>query len=328
MKNLETTKIFLAGHNGMVGSSVLRKLRNFKIEPLIRERTELDLRSQGAVNSFFQENTVDLVILCAAKVGGILGNSENKADFLMENLAIQQNVIHAAHAYNVQNLIFLGSSCIYPKVTKIPIKENQLLEGPLEATNDAYAIAKIAGLKACQFLREQYGRNYFSLMPTNLYGPGDNFDPRNSHVLPALIKRVHDAKKATSPQVEVWGTGKPLREFMHVDDLARGIVHFAMLPDETINGVLEKHGVAHINIGSGHEVSIYNLAHLIKSITGYKGQIVFDPTKPDGTYRKLMDNSICTEVNWKAKISLEDGIRSTYAWMMKNIHKLREGAQS
>ena len=323
MKNLETTKIFLAGHKGMVGNSVLRKLRSFKINPVIREKTELDLRSQEAVYSFTETEKPNLIILCAARVGGIRANNEFKSEFLLENLEIQQNVIGAAHKFGVPNLIFLGSSCIYPRAASIPINENALLTGPLELTNEAYAIAKIAGLKACQYLREQHGRNYISIMPTNLYGPGDNFDPLNSHVLPALMKRIHDAKESSQETVRVWGTGQPLREFMHVDDLADAILFFANLSNNLVGDTLNRHKLSHINVGSGDEISIANLAKLIKKTIGYEGRIVFDPSKPDGTFRKLMDSSICNQLGWQRSIQMSDGLKNTYIWMKNNLTSLR-----
>lgn len=299
------SRIFVAGHRGLAGSAIYRRLAREGYDNLIvRNRTELDLRDQRAVDRFFNDVRPEFVFLAAAKVGGILANSASPAEFLYDNLAIQNNVIHSAWQCGTDKLLFLGSSCIYPKMAPQPIKEEYLLTGPLESTNEWYAIAKIAGIRMAQAYRRQYGFNTISLMPTNLYGPGDNFDLRSSHVLPALIRKFHDARLNRSPEVVVWGTGAPRREFLHVDDLA-GAALFLMLnyDDPEI-----------INVGTGTDVTIRELAEMVRRITSYEGRIVFDTTKPDGTPRKLLDVSKLAALGWKASTPLEAGLAQTYEW--------------
>ena len=322
----KNTKIYIAGHRGMVGSAIWRNLENKGYTNLIgRTSTELDLRNQQAVNTFFTEEKPDVVIDAAAKVGGILANNDYPYQFLMENLQIQNNLIDAAHQYDVKKFIFLGSSCIYPRLAPQPLKEEYLLTAALEPTNEWYAIAKIAGVKACEAIRKQYNKDFVSLMPTNLYGPHDNFDLKSSHVLPAMIRKFHEAKfksvrtgvsgpVAVSEPVELWGSGTPLREFLHVDDLADAVV-FAFenqLPDNLYN------------IGTGTDLTIKELAALIQRIVGHKGEIIWDSTKPDGTPRKLMDVSKMTNAGWKAKIGLEEGIKETYQWFLENVDKVKK----
>ena len=297
------SKIYIAGHNGMVGSSLFRKLKKEGYKNIVtRELEELDLRNQQAVYSFFNEEKPDFVFLAAAKVGGIQANNTYRADFLYENLMIQNNVIHQSYLNHVKKLLFLGSSCIYPKYAPQPLKEEYLLTGELEPTNEPYAIAKITGIKMCDAYRNQYGCNFISVMPTNLYGPNDNYDLKNSHVLPALIRKFHEAKMNKSEFVEIWGTGKPKREFMHVDDLADAC-YFLM---ENYNEP------GFINIGVGDDITIYDLARLIQEIVGFKGELKFDDSKPDGTPRKLMEISKLTKLGYKAKIGLKEGITSVY----------------
>ncbi len=304
------SKIFVAGHRGLVGSAILRKLQAEGYTNLVtRTRAELDLRDQAAVNRFFEEERPEYVFLAAAKVGGILANSTYPADFIRDNLQIQTNVIDAAYRTGVKKLLFLGSSCIYPKYAPQPMKEEYLLTGPLEPTNEWYAVAKIAGIKMAQAYRRQYGFNAISLMPTNLYGPGDNFDLETSHVIPALIRKFHEAKVEGKPHVVVWGTGKPRREFLHVDDLADAALFLMKNNDnEEI-----------INVGVGEDVSIRELAELIQDVVGFKGEIVFDTTKPDGTPRKLLDVSRLQALGWKARIPLREGLASTYRWYVENF---------
>lgn len=296
-------KIYIAGHRGMVGSAIKRKLENQGYTNIIfRTSAELDLRDQDAVADFFEAEKPAYVFLAAAKVGGILANNTYKAEFLYDNLMIQNNVIHEAYRQNVKKLLFLGSSCIYPKMAPQPMKEEALLTGLLEPTNEPYAIAKIAGIKMCDAYRAQYGCNFISAMPTNLYGPNDNYDLNNSHVLPALLRKFHEAKLNNTPVVEVWGTGAPLREFLHVDDLAEACV-FLM---EHYN----EHG--HINVGSGSEITIKGLAEMIKDITGFQGELRWDTSKPDGTPRKLMDSTKINQLGWKPLVKLHDGIEGVY----------------
>lgn len=296
-------KIYIAGHNGMVGSALERKLRAGGFNNIVaRSSNELDLRNQQSVNDFFAQEKPQYVFLAAAKVGGIYSNNTYRAEFLYDNLMIEANVINAAHIQGVRKLCFLGSSCIYPKLAPQPLKEEYLLTGPLEPTNEPYAVAKIAGIKMCESYRDQYGSNFISVMPTNLYGPNDNYHPENSHVLPALIRKFHEAKKNNSAGVAVWGTGSPKREFLHTDDFAEACILLMQRYD----------GKEFVNIGSGEDISIKELAYLIKKITGYEGQVTFDPTKPDGTPRKLMDISKLAAFGWKPKINLEEGIASVY----------------
>ena len=296
-------KIYVAGHNGMAGSAIVRKLKAAGYDNFIlRSSSELDLRDQQAVARFFENENPEYVFLAAAKVGGIYSNNRYRADFLYDNLAIETNVIHSAHRTNVRKLMFLGSSCIYPKMAPQPLKEEYLLTGKLEPTNEPYAIAKIAGVKMCEAYRDQYACNFISVMPTNLYGPNDNYHPENSHVLPALIRKFHEAKVNNQPAVTVWGTGNALREFLHVDDFADACVFL-------MNNYNEKEFV---NIGWGSDISIKDLAYLVKKIVGFAGDIIFDTQKPDGTPRKLMDTSKLNSLGWKASITLEKGIASVY----------------
>lgn len=296
-------KIYVSGHRGMVGSAIVRKLQAEGFENLLlRTSAELDLRSQEAVDTFFKEHKPDYVFLAAAKVGGIVANNTYRADFLYENLMIQNNVIHSAYKHSVTKLLFLGSSCIYPKFAEQPIKEEYLLTGTLEPTNEPYAIAKIAGLKMCDAYRSQYGCNFISAMPTNLYGPNDNYDLQNSHVLPALLRKMIVAKRTQQPAVEIWGSGTPRREFLHVDDLA----------DACFFLMQEYDGTDWLNIGVGEDVSIKELAELIKDIVGYEGELQFDTSKPDGTPRKLLDVSKLHSRGWKAKTGLRAGIERVY----------------
>jgi len=309
MKLNPSSRIYVAGHRGLVGSALVRELERRDCSRLLTASSaELDLRDQAAVARFFTANKPDFVFLAAAKVGGILANSTHPAEFLYDNLAIQTNVIHAAWRSGVRKLVFLGSSCIYPKLAPQPIKEEYLLTGPLEPTNEAYAIAKIAGLKLAAAYRAQYGFNAISLMPTNLYGPGDNFDLQSSHVLPALIRKFHEARTAGSAEVALWGTGTPRREFLHVDDLASAAC-FA----------LENYDEAEpLNIGTGEDITIAGLAQIVARVTGFAGAIRFDPSKPDGTPRKLLDVSRLSALGWRARIGLEEGIAATYAWYRAN----------
>ena len=296
-------KIFIAGHRGMVGSAILRNLEaagysNF----VLRTSSELDLRNQQAVADFFEAEKPDYVFLAAAKVGGIIANNTYRADFIYENMMIQSNVIHQAYVHQVKKLLFLGSSCIYPKMAPQPLKEEYLLTGLLEPTNEPYAIAKIAGIKMCDAYRSQYGCNFISVMPTNLYGPNDNYDLNNSHVLPALLRKFITAKNSGAPSVNMWGTGSPKREFLHADDLAAACVY--------LMNTYDAEGL--VNIGVGEDVSILELAQLVQKIVGYNGTIATDPSKPDGTPRKLMDVSKLAALGWKAQISLEEGIQRVY----------------
>ena len=299
----QTAKIYIAGHRGMVGSGLERKLRKEGYNNIVtRTSAELDLRNQQAVNEFFEKEKPEYVILAAAKVGGIHSNNTYRAEFIYDNLMIEANIIHAAYLNKVTKLLFLGSSCIYPKMAPQPLKEEYLLSGYLENTNDAYAIAKISGIKMCDAYRAQYNCNFISVMPTNLYGPNDNYDLNNSHVLPALIRKFHIAKKENAHSVEIWGTGTPLREFLHADDLADAC-YFLMNNYD---------GEGFVNIGCGEDISIKDLALLVKKIVGYEGQLIFDSSKPDGTPRKLMDVTKLHNMGWKHKINLEVGIRTVY----------------
>lgn len=304
----------------MVGSAILRKIEG---ETLTRNSDALDLTDQQAVKDFFQTEKPDQVYLAAAKVGGIQANNTYPADFIYENLMIESNVIHQAFKAGVQKLLFLGSSCIYPKSAEQPLKEGALLTGTLEPTNEPYAIAKIAGIKLCESYNRQHGVDYRSIMPTNLYGPGDNFHPENSHVLPALLKRFHEAKTNNEASVSIWGTGKPMREFLHVDDMAEASI-FVMNLDKTTYDTCTTPMLSHINVGTGVDVTIKTLAEIIAQAVGYRGQITFDTSKPDGTMRKLMDVSRLSNLGWEAKINLKQGIQSTYQWYLKNRETLRE----
>ncbi len=300
-----SSAIFVAGHRGMVGSAIVRRLHSAGYENLVlRTRSELDLTDASATREFFEEARPEYVFLAAAKVGGILANDSCPADFIRENLSIQTSVIHSAWESGVRKLLFLGSSCIYPKHAPQPMAEELLLTGPLETTNDAYAVAKIAGIKMCEAYRRQHGSSFISAMPTNLYGPGDNFDEKGSHVLPGLIRRFDTAKKDGLESVAVWGSGTPRREFLHVDDLA----------DACLFLMLQYDGEGHVNVGVGEDISILGLAELVKSVVGYRGEIRLDSTKPDGTPRKLLDVSLMESLGWSSRIGLRDGIETTYAW--------------
>jgi len=310
------TKIFIAGHRGMVGSAILRKLAlDPNVEIVTLNRTELDLTNQVAVNTFFAESSFDQVYLAAAKVGGIHANNTYPAEFIYENLMIEANIIHSAFKHGVKKLLFLGSSCIYPKLADQPMREEALLTGSLECTNEPYAIAKIAGIKLCESYNRQYGKShgidYRSVMPTNLYGPGDNYHPENSHVIPALIRRFHEAKANDLPEVAIWGSGTPKREFLHVDDMAAASIHVMNL-DHDLYRQHTQPMLSHINVGYGNDVSIAELAVLIGQTIGYKGRITYDSSKPDGTPRKLMDSSRLNALGWQASISLEEGLVSVY----------------
>lgn len=296
------SRIYIAGHNGMVGGALWRKLETNGFSNLIgRSSKELDLRDQTAVEDFFKSERPEFVFLAAAKVGGILANSSYKGEFLYDNLMIQSNVIHQAYMHGVEKLLFLGSSCIYPKLAPQPLKEEYLLTAPLEPTNEPYAVAKITGIKLCETYREQYGCNFISAMPTNLYGPNDNYDLKNSHVIPALIRKFITAKNNNEEEVVIWGSGKPLREFMHVDDVADACVFL----------MHNYNGASHVNIGTGEDISIMDLAELLKDITDYRGSLRFDTSKPDGTPRKLMDVDKLTNLGWKYNISLKEGLTSS-----------------
>ncbi|HAT4257863.1 GDP-L-fucose synthase [Clostridium perfringens] len=306
----KNSKIYVAGHRGLVGSAIVRNLEEKGFNNIIcRTHKELDLTNQNEVRKFFEEERPEYVFLAAAKVGGIHANNTYPADFIYENLMIQNNVIKAAHDFEVKKLLFLGSTCIYPKMAPQPIKEDYLLTGSLEETNEAYAVAKIAGLEMCKFFKRQYGDNFISCMPTNLYGPNDNFDLKNSHVLPALIRKFHEAKVNNSEVVEVWGTGKPLREFLYVDDMADACVFLMENYD----------GEQHVNIGTGVEVSIRELAETVKEVVGFEGELVFNTDMPDGTPRKLTTVDKLNGLGWKHKFNLNEGINLAYRWFMENF---------
>lgn len=306
----KATRIYISGHGGMVGAAVVRALRAQGYEHLItRTRAELDLADQSAVRDFYEAEKPEVALIAAARVGGIHANESYPAEFMIENLAIAQNTIDGAYRAGVRRLLFLGSTCIYPKMAAQPMQESALLTSSLEPTNEAYAIAKIAGLKLCQFYRSQYGVCYHSAMPTNLYGPGDNYHPENSHVLPALIRRFHEAKESNAPEVVIWGTGSPLREFLHADDAASGLVHLLELEDPP----------DWVNLGCGEDISIGNLAQMIKEVVGYSGRLSFDSSKPDGTPRKLTDISLMRSTGWEPSISIESGIEMTYRTFLQEM---------
>ncbi len=310
----QDSRIYVAGHRGLVGAAVVRALQQQGYRNLLlRTHQELDLTDQGAVREFFDRQRPMAVVMAAARVGGIHANNTRPALFIRDNLLIQDNVIDAAHRSGVAKLVFLGSSCIYPKLAPQPIKEDYLLTGPLEPTNEAYAIAKIAGVKMCQAYRREFGFNAISLMPTNLYGPGDNFDLQNSHVLPALIRRFHEAKLRGDESMSIWGTGTPRREFLHVDDLADAVVYLLKRYDDE----------AIVNIGWGEDVTIRELAELVMSVSGFQGRLMFDASKPDGTPRKLLDTTRLTALGWRPKIPLKAGIESTYAWFREHVADAR-----
>lgn len=315
--------VFVAGSNGMVGSAIIRRLKALGYTTIITpSRQELDLLNQQVVQDFFNHNKIQQVYLAAAKVGGIYANDTYPAEFIYENILLEANVIHAAHKANINKLLFLGSSCIYPKLAPQPIREDALLTGRLETTNEPYAIAKIAGIKLCESYNRQYGRDYRSVMPTNLYGPNDNFQTERSHVIPALLRRFCEAVKSQAQSVVVWGSGIPRREFLHVDDMADACVYVMEL-DKTTYQANTQPMLSHINVGTGKDCTIKELAELMAKITNFKGELVFDATKPDGTPKKLLDVTRLTTLGWQASISLEQGLRHTYQWFLENQQKIR-----
>ena len=311
--SLAGKKVWVAGHRGMAGSAIVRRLGREQCEILTVDRAELDLRRQEAVEKWMAANKPDAIFVAAGKVGGILANSTRPGEFIYDNMQIEFNVIHTAYTLGVEKLLFLGSSCIYPREAPQPMAEEVLLTGPLEPTNEWYAIAKIAGIKLCGAYRQQYGCDFISAMPTNLYGIGDNFDLQHGHVAAALIAKFHRAKAENLPAVELWGSGKPMREFLYADDLADGLVFL----------MKRYSGLSHVNVGTGREISILDLAHLLKEIVGYKGRLTFDSSKPDGMMRKVMDVSRLTEMGWTAKTGVEEGFASAYRWYAENIDQVR-----
>ena len=320
---MKKKRIYVAGHRGMVGSAICRQLSlRDDIELVVKTHKELDLTVQKDVDAFFAQEKIDQVYLAAAKVGGIYANNTFPAEFIYQNLMIESNIIHSAHKAGIQKLLFLGSSCIYPKFAEQPMNESALLTGILEPTNEPYAIAKIAGIKLCESYNRQYGRDYRSVMPTNLYGINDNFHPENSHVIPALMRRFHEAKESGAPEVIVWGTGTPMREFLYVDDMAAASVHVMEL-DEAIYQQNSQPMLSHINVGTGVDCSIREMAETMASVVGYQGKIVFDVTKPDGTPRKLMDVTRLKNLGWQYHYNLHEGLSLTYKWFIENINSFR-----
>ena len=316
-------RVFVAGHKGMVGSAICRKLaRQEGVELLVRDKNSLDLLNQAAVADFFSNESIDQVYLAAAKVGGIVANNSYPADFIYENLMIEANIIHSAFRSGVKELLFLGSSCIYPKMAEQPMREEALLTGLLEPTNEPYAVAKIAGIKLCESYNRQYSVDYRSVMPTNLYGENDNFHPENSHVIPAMMRRFHEAKLRGDSEVVVWGTGKPMREFLHVDDMAEASV-FVMNLDKATYDANTQTMLSHINVGTGIDCTIAELAETMAEVVGFKGKITYDTSKPDGTPRKLMDVSRLKAMGWQAKLSLREGLAETYEWFLANQQDFR-----
>jgi GDP-L-fucose synthase len=312
------TRIFVAGHSGMVGSAIIRQLeRDASVEIITRSRHELDLTNQAQVQNFFSETQIDQIYIAAAKVGGIYANNIYPAEFIYQNIMIEANIIHAAHQNDVQQLLFLGSSCIYPKHAEQPMREDALLTGVLEATNEPYALAKIAGIKLCESYNRQYGRDYRSVMPTNLYGINDNFHLDNAHVIPALIRRIHEAKVTAASCVEIWGTGKPMREFLYVDDMAEACVFVMNLGAKKYQNETQS-TLSHINVGFGRDCSIRELVSIIAKVVGYQGEIKWDVSKPDGTARKLMDTSLLKRLGWESSIELPEGLERTYEWFLRN----------
>ncbi|MDD9196700.1 GDP-L-fucose synthase [Aliivibrio sp. S3MY1] len=317
-------RVFVAGHNGMVGSAIVRQLSNDEnIEIITRSRKELDLTNQQAVLEFFQTEKINQVYLAAAKVGGIVANSTYPADFIYENLMIQCNIIHSAHLANIQQLLFLGSSCIYPKLAEQPMSESALLTGTLEETNEPYAVAKIAGIKLCESYNRQHGRDYRSVMPTNLYGAFDNFHPENSHVIPALLRRFHEAKLNGDIEVIAWGSGKPMREFLYVDDMANASIHVMNLDKTTYDENTEPM-LSHINVGTGVDCTIRELVKTVAKVVGFEGEIKFDSTKPDGAPRKLMNVDRLKTLGWQHSVALEDGLKLAYEWFVDNQDKFKK----
>ncbi len=318
------TRVFVAGHNGMVGSAIARQLKQrSNIELILRSSAELDLTNQQAVQEFFAKEKIHQVYLAAAKVGGIVANNTYPAEFIYKNLMIEANVIHSAFKSGVKKLLFLGSSCIYPKHAEQPMKEETLLTGLLEPTNEPYAIAKIAGIKLCESYNRQYGVDYRSVMPTNLYGPNDNFHPENSHVIPALIRRFHEAKENGEKEVTVWGSGKPMREFLYVDDMASASIHVMELDNNTYQQCTDPM-LSHINVGTGIDCTIRELAETVAKVTGFTGNVVFDTSKPDGTPRKLLDVSRLSRLGWQATTPLENGLGKAYEWFLANQTAIRQ----
>ncbi|WP_428243099.1 GDP-L-fucose synthase [Gynuella sp.] len=316
-------RVFITGHNGLVGSAIARRLSEHSdIELIYADRATLDLTCQENVNQFFLNNEIDEVYLAAGKVGGIHANNTYPAEFIYQNLMMECNIIHAAHLAGVNKLLFLGSSCIYPKFAEQPMKESALLTGVLEETNEPYAIAKIAGIKLCESYNRQYDRDYRSVMPTNLYGPNDNFHPENSHVIPALLRRFHEAKLRDDKEVIAWGSGKPMREFLHVDDMAAASVYVMEL-DKSVYLANTQPMLSHINVGTGVDCTIKELVETVAKVTGFKGNIVWDSSKPDGTPRKLMDVSRLAQMGWKYSISLESGLRQAYQWFLEHQEEFR-----
>ena len=321
---ITTDKIYIAGHNGMVGSAIVRKLyeKGF-VNIVTRSSSELDLTNQQSAHAFLQEEKPDYVVIAAAKVGGIHANDSYPAEFIYQNLMIETNLIHGSYLAGVNNLLFLGSSCIYPKESQQPIKEDYLLSGRLEPTNEPYAISKIAGIKLCESYNRQYGTDYRSIMPTNLYGPNDNFHLENSHVIPALIRKFHEAKVENKSFVEVWGSGKPMREFLHVDDMADASIHIINIDKKILESEVDPM-LSHINIGTGTDITITNVAQTVKEVVGFCGEIFFNTEMPDGTKRKLLDVSKMENLGWRPVIALKDGLKDTYEWFLENNKKLRE----
>ncbi|MBJ2135407.1 GDP-L-fucose synthase [Paraglaciecola chathamensis] len=316
-------RIFVAGHNGMVGSALVRQLGGLEnVELVLRTRSELDLTNQQDVSAFFAKENIDEVYLAAAKVGGIIANNSYPADFIYENLMIECNIIHSAHIAGIQKLLFLGSSCIYPKLAEQPMSERALLTGTLEPTNEPYAIAKIAGIKLSESYNRQYGRDYRSVMPTNLYGPNDNFHPENSHVIPALLRRFHEAKINNDKEVVAWGSGQPMREFLHVDDMADASIHVMNLNKPTYDENTEIM-LSHINVGTGVDCTIRELVESVAKVTGFEGKISFDAAKPDGAPRKLMNVERLKKLGWEHKVALHEGLLSTYQWFLRNAPQVR-----
>ena len=311
-------KIYVAGHNGMVGSAIVRKLHEKGFLNIVtRSSSELDLTNQQSVHAFLQEEKPDYVVIAAAKVGGIHANDSYPAEFIYQNLMIETNLIHGSYLAGVNNLLFLGSSCIYPKESQQPIKEDYLLSGRLEPTNEPYAISKIAGIKLCESYNRQYGTDYRSIMPTNLYGPNDNFHLENSHVIPALIRKFHEAKVENKPFVEIWGSGKPMREFLHVNDMADASIYIMDLDKRMLENETDPM-LSHINIGTGTDITIKDVAQIVKEVVGFYGKIIFNAKMPDGTKRKLLDVSKIESLGWKSTIALKDGLKETYEWFLEN----------
>ncbi len=318
-------RVFIAGHKGMVGNAILKKLlAKNEYEIIYRNKSDLDLIDQYSVSSFFKKEKIDCVIICAAKVGGIFANNEYPADFIYENLQIQTNIIHQAHLSDIQKLVFLGSSCIYPKNLgeNLTLKENYLLQGPFEPTNEPYAIAKVAGIKMCESYNRQYLRDYRCVIPSNLYGPCDNYNLKNAHVIPSLIRKIHEAKLGGVDSVSIWGDGTPLREFLFIDDMAEAIIFIMKLHKKIFFSNTDS-TLSHINVGTGEEISILNLAKLLKTIIDYKGEIKFDKNKPNGVSKKLLDISLVNSLGWEPKVGLKFGLEKTYSWFLENYSSMR-----